>query len=471
MILINTLNRPQRFLVSTSYIIRQFSIMEYYRSVRPVPMPEEKLLSVPKPKEVEVPEISHKIKRSTRPYVGPQIETRQPVPIEVNVNIEKNVQASTVSWIAPKQPKNPKFLKVALLGLPNSGKSSFLNTLLNSTISAVSPKVNTTSREDIKGVLTVEDTQVVVIDSPGKQTKSKIALGIIASHKRRKFCKGLVKIAWRGLEEADVCLFIVDVVKRPKSDLYNILRALSGKTATETYSESVARDGSEDCDVQEDEYTDSESQQCETKVALGETDEEAYDNYSAQSECTNSVSNKESDDTEDEGRVNRKVPVALILNKIDLASHRKWVKSRVRELKVHGNFCDIFYISAKHGIGFLPVINFLKKVARPGPWIYPPDMVTTLSKVKIVEQLVRTYIFCWFNKDVPYKVEQNIIGWTYSENGSLNIEMLYVTAVKVAKMICGVEGRLLKQLQKNVSSKLSRMWNELVFVFIHIKVK
>ncbi|UKJ89958.2 GTPase [Theileria orientalis] len=415
----------------------------------PVPVPDQTFLSVPRPKEVLVPQMSHKIKRSTRPYVGPQIETRQPVPLE----------ASTVSWIAPKQPSDPKLLKVALLGLPNSGKSSFLNTLLNSTISAVSPKVNTT-REDIKGVLTVDNTQVVVIDSPG----------IIASHKRRKFCKGLVKIAWRGVEEADVCLFIVDVVKRPKSDLYNILRVLSGKTAMEAYSESVGRDITEDCDIQEGVYMDPELHQCESNLCSGEMDEYAYEKCSTQSDL--STSSMTSDDVEDEQSVKRKVPVALILNKIDLASHKKWVKSRVRELKVHGNFCDIFYISAKHGIGFLPIVNFLKRMARPGPWIYPPDMVTTLSKVKIVEQLVRTYIFCWFNKDVPYKVEQNVIGWTYAENGSLNIEIeLYVKAVKVAKMICGVQGRLLKQLQKNVSSKLSRMWNELVFVFIHIKVK
>ncbi|EGR29656.1 solute carrier family 33 acetyl- transporter, putative [Ichthyophthirius multifiliis] len=52
-----------------------------------------------------------------------------------------------------EQPANPKTLELALVGAPNSGKSSLLNRLVNSRISAVSPKANTTS-EEILGVYT-----------------------------------------------------------------------------------------------------------------------------------------------------------------------------------------------------------------------------------------------------------------------------------------------------------------------------
>ncbi|EAN32141.2 small GTP-binding domain protein [Theileria parva strain Muguga] len=408
-----------------SHRIRHFSIMEYYRSVRPVPPPVETSLTLPcVKKELDTP-INDKLVRSTRPYVGPQISTRQPVPLE----------ASTVSWMSPTQPKDPRFLKVALLGLPNSGKSSFLNSILNSTISAVSPKVNTT-REDIKGILTIDNCQIVLIDSPG----------IIASHKRRKFCKDLVRTAWKGFDEADLCLFLVDAVKRPKSDLYNILRVLSGKNPLEEHVEKYQTSSSPDS--------------YETSL-----DDPFPDDFE------DSIDSEEDDEPEDRNG-KREVPIALVLNKIDLVSHKKWVKSRVKELKVHGNFCDVFYTSAKYSMGFTPLINFLKLSSKPGPWVYPSDMVTTMSKVKVVEQLVRTYIFCWFNKDVPYKIDQSIIGWTYAENGTLNIEMeLYVKSVKVAKMICGIKGRILKQLQKNVAYKLSKMWNEVVFLFIHVKLR
>ncbi|XP_953421.1 GTPase, putative [Theileria annulata] len=422
------------FLKQLSNRIRHFSIMEYYRSVRPVPPPAEISLTTScVKKEINIP-----ISSSTRPYVGPQISTRQPVPVEV-------IFASTVSWASPTQPQNPRFLKVALLGLPNSGKSSFLNSILNSTVSAVSPKVNTTRfqvwlillfREDIRGIFTVDNCQIVLIDSPG----------IIASHKRRKFCKDLVRTAWKGFDEADLCLFLVDAVKRPKSDLYNILRVLSGKNPIEEHV------GSSQRSISPNSY--------ETSL-----DDPFPDDFEE------SIDSEEEDLFEDKtGR--REVPIALVLNKIDLVSHKKWVKSRVKELNVHGNFCDVFYTSAKYSMGFTPLINFLKLSSKPAPWVYPSDMVTTMSKVKVVEQLVRTYIFCWFNKDVPYKVEQSIIGWTYAENGTLNIEMeLYVRTVKVAKMICGIKGRILNQLQKNVSYKLSKMWNEAVFLFVHVKLR
>ncbi|AFZ81632.1 GTPase domain-containing protein [Theileria equi strain WA] len=311
-----------------------------------------------------------------------------------------------------------------------TGKSSLLNALLNSTITAVSPKVNTT-REDVKGILTVDNHQIVFIDSPG----------IIASHGRRKFCKDLIKAAWNGYNEADVCLFVIDTVKRPTAELFEILRQLS---ATAPF-----MDNHED-------------------TILPDTDA-GYVESSMIQECIDDKSLV--DDNEHVGNV-KSIPIALVLNKIDLVSHKKWIKSRMRELKSHGHFLDIFFVSAKYSTGITPIINSLKRLSKPGLWSYPPDMITTLSKVEIVEQLVRTYIFCWFNKDVPYRVEQKVIGWTYSEDKVLNIEHeLYVRTEKVAKMICGTRGRILKQLQKNVSYKLSKLWNEVVFIFIHVKVK
>ena len=62
--------------------------------------------------------------------------------------------------------ENHKAGYVAIIGLPNAGKSTLLNTILGQKLTITSPKPQTT-RKKILGILSEENYQIIFIDTPG----------------------------------------------------------------------------------------------------------------------------------------------------------------------------------------------------------------------------------------------------------------------------------------------------------------
>jgi GTP-binding protein Era len=94
---------------------------------------------------------------------------------------------------------------VALLGAPNAGKSTLMNTLVGAKVSIVTPKVQTT-RSRIRGVAMVDDAQVVFIDTPGIFVP------------RRRLDRAMVDAAWGGASDADQVVFLYDGSRRRIDD-------------------------------------------------------------------------------------------------------------------------------------------------------------------------------------------------------------------------------------------------------------
>ncbi len=86
---------------------------------------------------------------------------------------------------------------VALIGPPNVGKSTLLNTLLGQKISIVSPKPQTT-RNRILGIINDDNYQIVMIDTPG------------IHNARSPLNLEMVKIATGSLTEVDAIIFMID---------------------------------------------------------------------------------------------------------------------------------------------------------------------------------------------------------------------------------------------------------------------
>lgn len=90
---------------------------------------------------------------------------------------------------------------VAIIGLPNVGKSTLLNNLLGTKVSIISPKPQTT-RFNVRGVLTKNNYQIVFVDTPGIHDAKSL------------FNQLMVKEALNALEEVDIVIWVMDVTHR-----------------------------------------------------------------------------------------------------------------------------------------------------------------------------------------------------------------------------------------------------------------
>lgn len=106
-------------------------------------------------------------------------------------------------------PPGSRGVDVCILGAPNAGKSTLMNTIIGNGVSAVSDKYNTTD-DTIKGIYTSFDsrTQIVMMDTPGVTKTSNSMRSNL-----------LVTKAWNEIPSQDLAIFMVDSVKRLSMDI------------------------------------------------------------------------------------------------------------------------------------------------------------------------------------------------------------------------------------------------------------
>jgi GTP-binding protein Era len=104
---------------------------------------------------------------------------------------------------------------VALIGLPNAGKSSLLNRLLGSKLSIVTPFAQTT-RERVVGIDTEGDVQMIFLDTPGI-----VDPAYLLHH-------AMTEVVAQALEDADVAILLLDGTRPAPGFAPEVMETLRG---------------------------------------------------------------------------------------------------------------------------------------------------------------------------------------------------------------------------------------------------
>ena len=109
---------------------------------------------------------------------------------------------------------------ISIVGKPNVGKSTIINSILEKKVSITSRKSQTT-RNNILGVKTVGNKQMIFIDTPGMHVKSKKTMNKI-----------LNKSAQSIIEDSDIVLFVLQRLSLDKEDQLIIERLRASEQRT-----------------------------------------------------------------------------------------------------------------------------------------------------------------------------------------------------------------------------------------------
>lgn len=103
---------------------------------------------------------------------------------------------------------------VAVIGVPNAGKSTLVNKFVGAKVSIVTHKVQTT-RSRIRGIAILDITQVIYVDTPG----------IFTPHRRLE--RAMVDAAWMGAADADIVVLVVDARRGASDEVVHIINGLN----------------------------------------------------------------------------------------------------------------------------------------------------------------------------------------------------------------------------------------------------
>ena len=111
---------------------------------------------------------------------------------------------------------SPRCGLVAVVGAPNAGKSTLVNSLVGQKVAIVSPKAQTT-RTRLMGIAILGEAQILLVDTPG------------IFEPKRRLDRAMVAAAWSGAADADLIALVVDSKTGDSRRLSAMLEALESR--------------------------------------------------------------------------------------------------------------------------------------------------------------------------------------------------------------------------------------------------
>ncbi|KAJ9587671.1 hypothetical protein L9F63_018887 [Diploptera punctata] len=326
-----------------------------------------------------------------------------------------------------------RLLKVAIIGVPNSGKSTVINQLVGRRVCSISSKVHTT-RCKARAIAIHGNTQLVFLDTPGLvtscesqrhhlehkfHTDSEMAMleadviGVVhdvANHwtRHRLDPKVLRLLYLYPRKRSFLMLNKIDTMKS-KRKLLDIIRTLTNNSLGNYTSSSV---------------------QEESQILCHD--------YS-QKKSTNKMEND--DKTNEEFYQFSELQLRKKLDK-----EKGWPY-----------FKEVFMISALNGEGTFDVRDYLCHISKPAPWLFPPTQFTDQPSETVILDTVRSKLLDDLPQEMPYNIKVAMEYYGYGAEGMISIVVLVgCPSARIQRLLVGSRGLRIRSITKAAVEDLEK---------------
>lgn len=345
------------------------------------------------------------------------------------------------------QPTQTRCGHVAIIGRPNVGKSTLLNHLLGQKISITSRKPQTT-RYRILGIRTIDDDQIVYVDTPGLHGGAK-----------RMLNRMMIQVVKNVIEEVDAILWVVEALKWTEEDEQVFSKLLKANQPVILVVNKVDKvtEKSRLLPFVRQLYARSEELQ---QISSPGAARRSLPEGEVERELTSPHSESE-----------QKEELASLLEgevKEDLVSPL----SAEGELKDKPfSFAAVFLVSAKNGNNLDELEKKITTLLPIAPHIFAEDQVTDKNFKFLAAEFIREKLFRETGEELPYAMAVEIEKFVLEKEIYHISGLIYVEKDSQKAMVIGKRGEKLKEIGRQARLEIERMLEKKVFLQLWVKVK
>lgn len=166
-----------------------------------------------------------------------------------------------------------------------------------------------------------------------------------------------------------------------------------------------------------------------------------------------------------------KIPVILVLNKVDLVEDQVVLMNNINSYKDAYNFAGGITISATEGFNIDKLKDMIVERLEVGPMYYPEDQVLDLPERFVVAEIIREKVLLKTKEEIPHSVAVTIESFK-EKSKMIEINATIIVERSSQKMIViGKGGQMIKSIGTDARRDIVKFLNQKVYLELFVKVE
>ncbi len=166
-----------------------------------------------------------------------------------------------------------------------------------------------------------------------------------------------------------------------------------------------------------------------------------------------------------------KIPVLLVINKIDLLKDQKQLEEIVDRWHTLLPNAEIIPASAKEGFNVQALMKRIVELLPEGEPYFGKDALTDKPARFFVTEIIREKILLNYDKEVPYSAEVIVEKFEEKENSIHIMAVIYVERDSQKGILIGKGGSMLKRVGTEARKDIETFFGKRVYLELFVKVE